>query len=80
MSSTLKSIAVAVALLVSGASMAMAQNYMASGGAGTHSTAVKTGTASNTQKVFGNQNGYQPGCIRFQQVCSNAPYPVAHRP
>lgn len=61
-------IRIAVAALLAGApSMAMAQmsgstsgNAAASGGAGTHqSGGPKTGSASNTQKVFHNQNGYR---------------------
>jgi hypothetical protein len=35
-----------------------ARNAARSGGAGTHQNAQKTGSAENTQKVFGNQNGY----------------------
>ena len=67
--STLK-IAMAAALLAGATSFAAAQmngptgntenNAAASGGPGTHqSGGPKTGTASNTQKVMKNQNGYQ---------------------
>jgi hypothetical protein len=66
-------IAIAVAFLAGTASVAMAQgagpgsesgntmgNAASSGGAGTHTTSQKTGSAANTQKVMKNQNGYQP--------------------
>jgi hypothetical protein len=36
-------------------------NAAASGGPGTHAGSMKTGSASNTQKVEKNQNGYAPG-------------------
>jgi hypothetical protein len=36
-----------------------AANAAASGGGGTHATSEKTGSAENTQKVIGNQNGYR---------------------
>jgi hypothetical protein len=36
-----------------------AANAAASGGSGTHATSQKTGSAENTRKVFGNQNGYR---------------------
>ncbi|MGH6672764.1 MAG: hypothetical protein ACRECV_12430 [Xanthobacteraceae bacterium] len=64
--STLKTIALAAALGLGAISVAMAQNGSPafnarhSGGAGTHSTAVKTGSSANTQKVIKNQNGYHP--------------------
>jgi Spy/CpxP family protein refolding chaperone len=69
MKTTIK-IAMAAALLAGASSLAMAQmsgptgnpqtNAAASGGSGTHqSGGPKTGTASNTQKVMKNQNGYQ---------------------
>jgi hypothetical protein len=62
--------AMAAALLAGASSMALAQmsglsgsttgNAAASGGPGTHQVGgPKTGTASNTQKNFKNQNGYQ---------------------
>jgi hypothetical protein len=38
-----------------------AANAARSGGAGTHQNAQKTGSAENTQKVLGNQNGYRSG-------------------
>jgi Spy/CpxP family protein refolding chaperone len=70
--SIVKTLAVATALAVGASSLAMAQmssgangspanNAAASGGAGTHQGAEKTGSASNTQKVIKNQNGYQGG-------------------
>lgn len=66
--STMKTLAVAAALVVGAASLVMAQttgdpanNAAASGGPGTHQGAEKTGSASNTQKVIKNQNGYEPG-------------------
>jgi hypothetical protein len=63
--SNIKSLAIAAALLVSASSLAMAQstqnNAAASGGAGTHEGAMKSGSAANSQKVYGNQNGYAPG-------------------
>ena len=37
------------------------QNAAASGGPGTHAGAMRSGSSSNTQKVYKNQNGYQPG-------------------
>jgi len=36
-----------------------AANAAASGGSGTHQTSQKTGSAANTQKVLGNQQGYR---------------------
>jgi hypothetical protein len=64
--STLKTITLAAALAVGASSFAMAQpngnpaaNAGASGGSGTHQSAVKTGSASNTQKTIHNQNGYR---------------------
>ncbi len=38
-----------------------AANAAASGGSGAHQSAQKTGSAANTQKVLGNQNGYAFG-------------------
>ncbi|MFY9695385.1 MAG: hypothetical protein WA776_19335 [Xanthobacteraceae bacterium] len=66
MKTTIK-MAIAAALLAGASSMAMAQmsgsttgNAAASGGLGTHQVGgPKTGSASNTQKVMKNQNGYQ---------------------
>jgi uncharacterized protein YraI len=66
MKTTIK-MAMAAALLVGASSFAMAQmsgstenNAAASGGPGTHQVGgPKTGSASNTQKVMKNQNGYQ---------------------
>jgi hypothetical protein len=68
MKNTIK-IAIAAALVAGVSSLAMAQensntagNAAASGGSGTHqSGSLKTGSASNTQKVMKNQNGYQGG-------------------
>jgi Spy/CpxP family protein refolding chaperone len=67
--SIVKTLAVAAALAVGASSLAMAQmsggspsgNVAASGGSGTHQSSQKTGSASNTQKVIKNQNGYQGG-------------------
>ena len=70
--SIVKTLALAAALAVGASSMAMAQmsnspsgtpsgNAAASGGPGTHQDSQKTGSASNTQKVIKNQNGYQGG-------------------
>jgi Spy/CpxP family protein refolding chaperone len=60
--SKVKTTAVAAALLIGASSLAMAQstgnNAAASGGSGTHAGAMKSGSASNTQKVEKNQNGY----------------------
>ncbi len=60
-----KILAVATALLLGASSLAMAQsttnNAAKSGGPGTHAGAMKSGSASNTQKVEKNQNGYTPG-------------------
>jgi hypothetical protein len=36
-------------------------NAAASGGPGTHAGAMRSGSAANSQKVYGNQNGYAPG-------------------
>ena len=64
--SKIKSLTIAAALLAGAMSLAMAQgtgstrdNAAASGGPGTHAGSQKTGSASNTQKVFHNQNGYR---------------------
>jgi Spy/CpxP family protein refolding chaperone len=70
--SIVKTLAVATALVVGASSLAMAQmssgsagspagNAASSGGPGTHQDSQKTGSASNTQKVIKNQNGYQGG-------------------
>jgi hypothetical protein len=60
-----KTIAIATALLLGASSLAMAQttdsNAAASGGSGTHAGAMKSGSASNNQKVQKNQNGYSGG-------------------
>lgn len=72
-----KTLALAAALAVGASSLAMAQtsgqmsngqmgnspanNAAASGGPGAHQDSQKTGSASNTQKVIKNQNGYQGG-------------------
>jgi hypothetical protein len=66
--SALKILATATALLIGAASLATAQtpdwrlrrNAQASGGAGTHSTAVRTGSAINRQKIHHRLNGYPP--------------------
>lgn len=61
-----KTLAFAAVLAVGASSFALAQqgntarNAAASGGSGTHQSAPKTGSASNNQKVFHNQNGYRP--------------------
>jgi hypothetical protein len=64
--STVKTLAIASALLVGAASMALAQttgnpatNSRASGGSGTHQSSQVTGSGANTQKVIKNQNGYR---------------------
>lgn len=64
--SIIKSLAITAAITVGAVSFAMAQNNpagnaAASGGSGTHQSAVKTGTAANDQKVLHNQNGYRGG-------------------
>ncbi len=60
-----KTLAMATALLIGASSLAMAQstdrNAAASGGSGTHAGAMKSGSASNSQKVQKNQNGYSGG-------------------
>ncbi|HEY2533192.1 MAG TPA: hypothetical protein VGJ20_35555 [Xanthobacteraceae bacterium] len=60
---TAKTLALAAVLAVGAMSLAMAQttdnNAAASGGAGTHSTSQKTGSAANTHKVMKNKNGYR---------------------
>jgi len=61
-----KTLAIAAALLMGASTFAMAQsnsslNAKMSGGSGTHQSAQKTGSASNTQKVIKNQNGYRGG-------------------
>jgi hypothetical protein len=62
---TIKSVAIAAALLLGASSLAMAQttnsNAAASGGPGTHAGAMKSGSAANSQKVEKNQNGYTGG-------------------
>jgi hypothetical protein len=69
--SIVKMLAVASVLAIGASPMAMAQmsgsssgnsslNAQASGGSGTHQSAVKTGSGANTQKVIKNQNGYRP--------------------
>lgn len=62
--SALKTLAVATALALGASSFTLAQNgnpvsnAASSGGSGTHQSAPKTGSASNTQKTIHNQNGY----------------------
>jgi hypothetical protein len=65
MMTSFKTVAVAVALALGASTFAMAQttgnpagNAAASGGSGTHQSSQKTGSASNTQKVEHNQDGY----------------------
>ncbi len=72
---TMKTIAMAAALVAGVSTMALAQsspsgmsqpgtsteqNAKASGGPGTHVGAPKTGTAESNAKVLHNQNGYAP--------------------
>lgn len=65
--STLKTLGLAVGIAFAASTFAFAQqgnpatNAAASGGSGTHQTSQKTGSAANTQKVLGNQNGYRKG-------------------
>jgi len=69
--SSIKTFAIAAALVVGAASVAMAQGSgtsaspstasEASGGGGTHKDAPRTGSASSDQKIFNNQNGYSGG-------------------
>jgi hypothetical protein len=71
--STIKTLAIAAALAVGASSLAMpslamaqqtgnpAGNAAMSGGSGNHQSSEKTGSASNSQKVQKNQNGYQGG-------------------
>lgn len=60
-----KTCALAIALALGASSFALAQegspagDAAASGGSGTHQSSQKTGSASNTQKVLHNQNGYR---------------------
>lgn len=59
-----------------------AVNAAASGGSGTHQNAQKTGSAENTQKVLGNQNGYAFGGNGMPPASYKGPaampsYPVA---
>jgi hypothetical protein len=68
---SIKTLAIAAALLAGASSLAMAgsmnqtsgssteQNAAASGGPGTHVGAPKTGTADSNAKVLHNQNGYK---------------------
>lgn len=61
-----------------------AANAAASGGSGTHQSAQKTGSAANTQKVLGNQNGYPFGGSGMPPASYKGPgampsYPVAGR-
>ena len=70
---TLKTLAIASALVLGASQLAFAQagnntgngssenNAAMSGGPGSHQGAQKTGSASNSQKVYKNQNGYQSG-------------------
>ena len=69
--STLKTLAVASALVLGASQLALAQGSMsgpsgspgdnaaASGGSGSHQSSQKTGSASSNQKVLKNQNGYR---------------------
>jgi hypothetical protein len=67
--STIKSLGLAIGIAFAASTIAFAQqgtpqnnpatNAAASGGSGTHQTSQKTGSAANTQKVLGNQNGYR---------------------
>lgn len=70
--STLKTLAIASVLVLGASQMVFAQagggsngnpatNAEKSGGPGTHVGAQHTGSASNSQKILKNQNGYQPG-------------------
>jgi hypothetical protein len=72
--STLKTLAIASALVLGASQLALAQtaaapgapgtpadNASASGGPGTHAGAKTTGSAANTQKIMKNQNGYKSG-------------------
>ena len=60
---TMKTLGLAAGLAFAASTFAFAQqtniNAAASGGSGTHTTAQKTGSAANTQKVLGNQQGYR---------------------
>ena len=51
-----------------------AANAAASGGSGTHSTAQKTGSAANTEKVIHNQNGYD-----LNRSASNGMPPASYK-
>jgi hypothetical protein len=69
--STLKTLALASALVFGASQVVLAQagpntpggttanDAAASGGSGTHKGAQRTGSASSNQKVMKNQNGYQ---------------------
>jgi hypothetical protein len=65
--SSIKSLGLAIGIAFAASTFAFAQqgtpaaNAAASGGSGTHQTSQKTGSAANTQKVQGNQNGYKGG-------------------
>jgi hypothetical protein len=52
-------------------------NAAASGGAGTHTTSQRTGSAENTQKVLRNQQGYRTGSYRLY---SRANCRLVHHP
>ena len=60
---TMRTLGLAIGIAFATSSFAVAQqtdiNAAASGGSGTHQSAQKTGSAANTQKVIGNQQGYQ---------------------
>jgi hypothetical protein len=62
---TMKTLGLAAGIAFAASTFAFAQqgnpavNAEASGGSGTHQTAQKTGSAANTQKVIGNQQGYR---------------------
>jgi hypothetical protein len=64
--STMRTLGLAIGIAFAASTFAFAQqdnnpaaNAAASGGSGTHQTSQKTGSAANTQKVMGNQQGYR---------------------
>jgi hypothetical protein len=62
-----------------------ARNAARSGGSGTHVTSQRTGSAANSQKVFGNQNGYrriyayQPSSRCGRLMAEGRPLPISCR-
>ena len=83
---TMRTLGLAIGIAFAASTFAVAQqgdpasNAAASGGSGTHQTAQKTGSAGNTQKVLGNQNGYRRTSSRHMRSGRLMAYqPPAHK-